>query len=268
MSKIISPISNPMASNQPLVVIMAGGQGKRFGPGKIKVLQEILGKPMLVHIISTAQNLAPKKILVIVGVYKDVIEKTLVSFPEIDMSKVSFVNQLEPKGTGHALQCCIPEFIHLEDPMTKVLILSGDTPLMQLATMASIVNKSTNATITVRQADNPKGCGRVILVPNTTQFDRIVEEKDASPSERLIDLVNCGVYCIRADYLVSNLPALTNNNAQQEYYITDVIKLIKDNEKVDIDLYKIPKENDYEVMGVNTPEEMETLIARYEILVA
>lgn len=241
------------------VVIMAGGQGKRFGTGKVKVLQEIFGKPMLVHIIENVEALNPIKIMVIVGNYKQVIENTLIDYiGEKRVSRLCFVNQPEAKGTGHALQCCMEELKTLDN--SKVLVLSGDTPMMRLFTMRDIISIDSDAVLTVRDADNPFGYGRIITKDG--MFEKIVEEKDANTDEKAVNLVNCGIYCIRSDLLVKNLPLLRNDNAQQEYYLTDVVKLIKDNEKVDISLFKISKKNEYEVMGVNTPEELELLIAR------
>jgi len=108
-----------------------------------------------------------------------------------------------------------------------------------------------------RISDNPTGYGRIIL--NGSKFNKIIEEKDASEEEKKIHIINCGIYCIKSNFLTYNLPLLNNNNAQQEYYITDVIKLIQDNNNIEIDMFEINENKAYEVMGVNTPEDLELL---------
>ena len=235
------------------VVIMAGGNGTRFGNNKVKVLQEINNKPMLVHLINQVTNLNPKKIIVIVGVYKNIIIETVSEYCNIN--NIIFIEQLNPKGTGHALQCCMHELEILRD--SKVLILSGDTPLISVDTMCNLINNPSDALIMTRISENPTGYGRIIL--DESKFNKIVEEKDASEREKKIQIINCGIYCIKANLLTYNLPLLNNNNAQKEYYITDVIKLIKDNNNVEIDMFKINENKAYEVMGVNTPDDLELL---------
>jgi len=254
-----------MVQEDVAIVIMAGGQGKRFTNG-IKVLQNINGIPMLVYLVHTALKLNPKKIIIVVGIYKIEIIKTLSNYIS-DMSKIKFVDQLEPKGTGHALQCCIPELTNIGGlQMTKILILSGDTPMIQLSTMYTFIHsmKSTSDVIVmVRNTDNPKGYGRIVTIGD--EFYRIIEDKDASPEEKMITLVNSGIYCVRSHLLIKNLPLLNNNNSQNEYYLTDVIRLIKDNDQSDITLYEIPQEREYEVMGVNTQEDLNILIKSMQV---
>ncbi len=252
-----------MVKEDIAVIIMAGGQGKRFTNG-IKVLQNINGIPMLVYLVKNVLKLNPRKVLIVVGIYKDEIMKTVQMYID-DMSKISFVYQSDAKGTGHAIQCCIPELLSLSGlQMTKVLILSGDTPMLQFSTMNDFIHSlrtSSDVSVMTRKTNNPYGYGRIVTTINNL-FERVVEEKDATFLEKQIKLVNTGIYCIRSHLLIKNLPLLQNNNAQKEYYLTDVLKLIKDNDHREIALYEIPEEKEYEVMGVNTPEDLIALISK------
>ena len=243
-----------------IVIIMAGGQGKRFGNNKVKVLQEVFGKPMIVHLITTAQRLNPKRILVIVGKYKEQIEAVINDMIH-DTKNISYVVQENSQGTGHALQCCIP--ILQEEYDCKTIILSGDTPLIEEATIRDVVSMVSDVTLVVRDTAHQLGGGRV-LINGQGKFVRIVEEVDATPEEKRVTLVNTGIYAVRANLLTKNLPLLTCNNAQREYYLTDVVKLIQDNDRCDITIYKIPEERWYEVIGVNTPDDLEYLIRTKE----
>lgn len=236
-----------------LVIIMAGGLGKRMNSNVPKVLHNICGKPMLVHVIHQAKLLSPKKILIVVGKYKDLIEKTL--HEHIPFDKIEFILQPEPLGTGNAIQCCRDELLKYND--ANVIILSGDTPLLQYTTINNMLIDFNVAKIVTTNMLVPTGYGRI--VQQNDIFDKIVEEKDCSIEQKLIKMVNCGVYVFNSNILCKYLPLLTNQNAQNEYYLTDIIELIKNGENIDIDLYDIPKERQMEIMGVNTIEQLTEL---------
>ena len=236
-----------------LIIIMAGGLGKRMNSNIPKVLHNICGKPMLVHVIHQAKLLSPKKILIVVGKYKDLIEKTL--FQHISFDKIEFILQPEALGTGNAIQCCRDELLKYND--TNVIILSGDTPLLQSTTVNNMLIDFNVAKIVTTNMLLPTGYGRI--VEQNGVFDKIVEEKDCSIEQKLIKKVNCGVYVFNSNILCKYLPLLTNQNAQNEYYLTDIIELIKDGENIHIDLYDIPEEKQIEIMGVNTIEQLTEL---------
>lgn len=236
-----------------LVIIMAGGLGKRMNSNVPKVLHNICGKPMLVHVIHQAKLLSPKKILIVVGKYKDLIEKTL--HEHIPFDKIEFILQPEPLGTGNAIQCCRDELLKYND--ANVIILSGDTPLLQYTTINNMLIDFNVAKIVTTNMLVPTGYGRI--VQQNDIFDKIVEEKDCSIEQKLIKMVNCGVYVFNSNILCKYLPLLTNQNAQNEYYLTDIIELIKNGENIGIDLYDIPKERQMEIMGVNTIEQLTEL---------
>jgi UDP-N-acetylglucosamine diphosphorylase/glucosamine-1-phosphate N-acetyltransferase len=233
-----------------IIIIMAGGLGKRMNSTVPKVLHKILDKPMLLHVIKQAELLSPKKILIVVGKYKDIIETTLREY--ISLNKIEFIIQSEALGTGHAIQCCRDTLLQYDN--TNVLILSGDTPLLQSTTISDMLIGFNVAKIVATRMDIPTGYGRIISKNGV--FDKIVEEKDCSIEQKLVKNVNCGVYAFDSKILCKYLPLLTNQNAQNEYYLTDIIELIKNGEQIHIDLYDIPIKQQREITGVNTIEQL------------
>jgi len=249
-------------SKEVVIVVMAGGLGKRMNSSLPKVLHPINGKPMICHVLEKANSLPCKmtKILVVVGKYRDVIQESIEkNLDKIITKNITYVDQPEAKGTGHALQCCIPDLS--KNPDADVLILSGDVPLIRTQTMNNILNELNKVRILVTNFIDPTGYGRIITKKG--YFEKIVEQKDCDQEQLKVELVNCGIYAIKSKLLCKYLPYLSNNNSQKEYYLTDIIEIIKREENIVIDLFVIEKSNQYEIMGVNTSEqliELETLV--------
>jgi UDP-N-acetylglucosamine diphosphorylase/glucosamine-1-phosphate N-acetyltransferase len=235
---------------------MAGGLGKRMNSDLPKVLHNFGKKPMLIKIVHKAMLLDPLKIFIVVGKYRTIIEETLRQYFSLD--KIEFIIQPEALGTGHAIQCCRDELLKYTD--TNVVILSGDTPLLKAATIRDIMHDFNKVKIVTTQMKTPYGYGRIIEKDGV--FDKIVEEKDCTLEERLIEKVNCGVYAFESDVLCKYLSLLQNKNAQSEYYLTDIIELIKVGENIQVDLYDIPEDRQMEIMGVNTIEQLQDLEER------
>lgn len=238
---------------QNIIIIMAGGLGKRMKSDLPKVLHKINGKPLLLNVIQESMLLDPLKILIVVGYYRNVIEQTLSQY--ISLDNIDFIMQPEALGTGHAIQCCRAELLKYTD--TNVIILSGDTPLLKSSTIKDILFDFHKVKIVTTIMKNPYGYGRII--ETNGMFDKIVEEKDCTLEEQLIKRVNCGIYAFDTQTLCKYLPLLTNKNAQGEYYLTDVVELIKMGEAIHIDLYDICNDKQIEVMGVNTIEQLHDL---------
>jgi UDP-N-acetylglucosamine diphosphorylase/glucosamine-1-phosphate N-acetyltransferase len=240
---------------ETMIIIMAGGLGKRMQSETPKVLHRIRGLPMIVHLLLTIKQLTRpvSKILIVVGKYRPIIEKTI--FKYVDADKIQFVHQQEALGTGHAIQCCRDELL-LYPPNTNVLILSGDVPLLSSATMEKMIDDLKAVRIITTRLDDPKGYGRIITDSTTGAFQRIVEEKDATEAERAVTLVNGGIYAITCGLLCNYLPMIRNHNEQREYYLTDIVEIIKRNEGVAVEKMEIPKANQREIMGVNTLEDL------------
>ena len=234
-----------------VIIILAAGEGKRMKSDVTKVLNKVNGIPMLARVVIESQKINPTKIIIVVGKHRDVIIDTLSKYTSIE--NIDFITQDNPMGTGHAIQCCKDALVsYLEE---NVLILYGDVPLLKADTLYELINqKSSGVTIGTTYMINPYGYGRIIKTNN--HFDKIIEEKDCDDIQRSIQLVNCGIYCIKSEYIYNYIMTLDKNNISSEYYLTDLIEKIKNFEKIDIDLYYFTDANRYQIMGVNTMEQL------------
>ena len=234
-----------------IVLILAGGLGKRMNSELPKVLHLLKNKPLIVHVIESALKTNPKKIGIIVGKYRDIIEKTVSKYI-LDNSIIEYIIQPEALGTGHAIMCCKDFLSNYKN--SSVTILSGDVPLIKSDTLKRLNNSlhESDAVILVNKLENPHGYGRIIK--DKDQFVKIIEEKDCNDEERKVDLVNSGIYSVKSEVILNNISKITNNNKQNEYYLTDLFNFI---ESHDIGLVYL--ENIYEIMGVNTPEQLKEL---------
>ena len=244
--------------NDVVAVIMAGGLGKRIGKNIPKVLLEVDGIPMIVRILLNLQELNYliniEKVIVVVGKYKDqikcVIDKYVNYIPE-----VTYVTQEEALGTGHALMCCNDEL--LKHPKSDVLILSGDVPMLRVYTMRKLVEIKSAVKMIATTLEDSSGYGRIVVKDG--KFDKIVEHKDCEQDELEIKQINAGIYCIKAKLLCDHFQYLTNNNKQNEYYLTDLIEIIKIRTEATVELYNIEKERIVEILGVNTLDQLKEL---------
>ena len=258
--QLLQQESTDSSRSKLVVIIMAGGLGKRMNSELPKVLHKIQNEPMLIHVIKQAKKLLPKTILIVVGKYRKIIEETLNDY--IDLENICFIVQHEPLGTGHAIQCCMNKLLNLEYPKsdTTVLILSGDVPLLQANTMIDIVSNLNGVKIAVTTFDDPHGYGRIVEKNNV--FDKIIEEKDCDFERKKIKKVNCGIYAFKSALLCKYLPLLQPNNSQGEYYLTDIVEIIKTQENIHIDMLEFSKDKQIEIMGVNTVEQLYELEKR------
>ncbi|MCE1185735.1 MAG: bifunctional UDP-N-acetylglucosamine diphosphorylase/glucosamine-1-phosphate N-acetyltransferase GlmU [Rhodocyclales bacterium] len=198
------------------VIILAAGQGKRMRSVLPKVLQPLAGKPMLAHVIDTARSLEAGRIVVVYGHGGEVVRDAL-NAPDL-----AWARQDPPQGTGHAVQQAMP----LVEDGGIALVLYGDVPLIGAATLRRLLaaaSEQSLALLTVGM-DKPTGYGR-ILRDEAGRVQRIVEEKDATPAERLVQEVNTGILAAPVARLRQWLSQLRNDNAQGEYYLTDIIAM-------------------------------------------
>ena len=199
------------------VVILAAGMGKRMQSALPKVLHPLAGKPLLSHVIDTARRLSASRLCVIYGHGGAAVLELLASQPE----KVATALQEPQLGTGHAVMQALPEL----DESAPTLILYGDVPLTTVASLQALVDaagKDKLAIMTVEQ-DDPFGLGRIIREDG--KIVRIVEQKDATEAERAIKEINSGIMVAPTARLKQWLGALSNNNAQGEYYLTDIVAM-------------------------------------------
>ena len=197
------------------IIILAAGKGTRMYSQQPKVLHPIGGKAMLAHVIQTAQTLAPQAIHVVVGHGKEQVKQQLAA------AQVSWVEQTEQLGTGHAVKTALPQLP--QDGRT--LVLYGDVPLIDHANLQALLATAGDVVgILTDIMDNPTGYGRIIRNADN-QVVQIVEEKDADAAQKAIREVNTGIFVLPNQYLGGWLNALQSNNAQGEYYLTDVVAL-------------------------------------------
>jgi UDP-N-acetylglucosamine diphosphorylase/glucosamine-1-phosphate N-acetyltransferase len=243
--------------NSPLVIVMAAGLGKRMNSELPKVLHCINDVPMIVKIVREAMLLSPIRVLIIVGKHRDIIESTINKFIPGNQY-IDYIVQEPALGTGHAVKCCIPRllFFHGFYVSYDVLVLSGDVPLITVDTMRNMLKDVDKVRVVTATLENPDGYGRIIQSPDK-KFQRIVEEKDCSEEERLCKRINTGIYAFDSFILCTYLPLIKNENSQNEYYLTDIIEIIKTHKNIDIDMYEIPSDRQHEVMGVNTLDQLE-----------
>jgi bifunctional UDP-N-acetylglucosamine pyrophosphorylase/glucosamine-1-phosphate N-acetyltransferase len=220
-------------------IILAAGKGTRMRSQLPKVLHKISHKPLLQHVHDTAIQLENNTIHIVIGHGAELVKKTLANL------QVNWVEQIEQLGTGHAVQQVSDQI----SDNTIVLILYGDVPLLKIETLQNLlskINEKTLALLTVNLA-NPTGYGRIVR-DNVGKVLRIVEQKDANETEKKIAEGNTGILAVQGKALKKWLSQLGNNNAQGEYYLTDVVALaVADG----FEIATSSPENEDEVLGVN-----------------
>lgn len=228
------------------VIILAAGQGTRMKSAMPKVLHCVAGKPMLEHVIDTAQSLGAEDIHVIYGHGGEQVKSAL------SHKEVNWVLQEQQLGTGHAVQQ-VSE--HLRDDQTA-LILYGDVPLISKETLSDLLESIATTEISVLTATlgDPTGYGRIVRENN--QIVRIVEQKDASPEEQNITEINTGIIAANTLSLKTWLGKLENNNAQNEYYLTDVIAMASEDGHV---VESAQAQEFEETLGVNNRMQLANL---------
>ncbi|HYC22694.1 MAG TPA: bifunctional UDP-N-acetylglucosamine diphosphorylase/glucosamine-1-phosphate N-acetyltransferase GlmU [Candidatus Bathyarchaeia archaeon] len=199
------------------VVILAAGQGTRMKSQKAKVLHPLGGRPLIRHVLEAVRPLDAREQIVVVGFQARQVEQACAGFA------ARFVEQTEQRGTGHAVRCAQPA---LEAFTGDVLILYGDVPLLETETLRRLIRahrerRSTLSLLTTTVAE-PSGYGRIVR-DQGGRLARIVEERDASPSERAIQEINPGIYCVESGFLFGALATLRADNAQGELYLTDIV---------------------------------------------
>ena len=264
--------TNHQQSSQPIpglgVIVMAAGLGKRMNSNYAKVLHHVAGQAMVLYAVDVALRLAEHRIAVVVGHQADrvqqVIEAGVVGRPGAELLQI--VEQAEQLGTGHAVMQSRPVFLdeHAARP-TQYLILNGDTPLLKEQTARELlrVHQSQGATVTLLTAklDDPTGYGRVIRRESNGPHGsvappdvlKIVEDRDATPVERATNEINVGTYVVSGDFLFEALDKLEPDNAQGEFYLTDIVHMaVAQGRRVAAVTLQDPDEG----LGVNTRQQL------------
>ena len=233
------------------IVILAAGKGNRMKSSKPKVMQEFVGQPFLQRVINTAKELDPNKIIPIIGYKADDI-KNYFSNQQLD-----FVIQKEQLGTGHAVIQAINE---ITSQLT--LILYGDVPLINHKLLLKLINvsKKTGIGLVTFDKTNPTGFGRIVRDDKKQKIIKIVEEKDCDHEQKQINEINTGIMCVQSDHLKKWLAQLDNNNAQKEYYLTDIIEFAN---KDKVEVAGIKADTETSIQGINSMEELILLERMY-----
>jgi bifunctional UDP-N-acetylglucosamine pyrophosphorylase/glucosamine-1-phosphate N-acetyltransferase len=225
------------------IIVLAAGQGKRMHSALPKVLHALAGRPLLGHVLEAARALKPHKIVVVQGHGGEEV-KAAFSDPAIE-----WVAQTEQLGTGHAVLQALPRL----SADAEVLILYGDVPLVRVETLRRLLEAShKGVAVLTAEVANPTGYGRIVRAA-AGRVSRIVEQKDATPAEAAIKEINAGFFALRAAQLSAWLPKLSNQNAQQEYYLTDIVTLAGAD---DVPVFAVKVDDKWEVAGVNSKQDL------------
>jgi bifunctional UDP-N-acetylglucosamine pyrophosphorylase / glucosamine-1-phosphate N-acetyltransferase len=245
------------------VMILAAGLGTRMKSRRAKVLHELAGRPLIAYTVSAALELTPGAVFTVVGYQAEEVERAVrdeasrsTEGARCARTELKFIRQPEQRGTGHAVMMAREELAGRSEPLA---IVAGDAPLIEAATLKQLVEthqvEKNDVTMLTVIMDDPTGYGRIIRDPDGRLL-RSVEQKDASPSELAIREVGVSIYCFEIPALLAALDRLTTDNAQGEYYLTDVPVIMQaQGKKVGL----LRHSNAEEVLGVNTRVELADL---------
>ncbi len=235
--------------NNIMAIVMAAGKGTRMKSKKSKLVQKIYGKEIVKRAVENAQKAGVHEIVAVVGYMKEEVMAVL-------GDSVKYAFQEEMLGTGHAV---IQAKEFLKGKKGKILVLNGDVPLIRPETLNKLIEKSIEnkeyATLLTAIYDNPTGYGRIVR-DEGGNIEAIVEEKDTTEEQKEIKEINAGIYCFDIEELLLALDKIEPNNAQGEYYLTDVIKIM--NEK-GLKTGAVIVEDNTEILGINDRIQLEML---------
>ncbi len=205
----------------PTAIILAAGKSTRMKSDMPKVLHDVCGRPMLAHVLAACREAGVPNLLVVVGYGKDAVKDAF-----SHESRITWVDQAEQKGTGHAALMCEPMLSDFDGP---VFVIAGDMPLLRAETLGMIGEEHSRAgngvTLATSVFDDPTGYGRIVRDQSGRLRD-IVEESDATPEQRAIREVNISYYCFDCRGMLDALQRIRPDNAKGEYYITDAVRIM------------------------------------------
>ncbi len=197
------------------VIVLAAGAGTRMKSNRAKVLMPLAGKPLLAHVLATARALRPAAIHIVYGHYGEQVQAVFADQPDLH-----WVLQAERLGTGHAVEQALAQVPH----GARVLVLYGDVPLTRVGTLRQLLQADAGFSLLTTRLEDPHGYGRV-LCDDDGRVREVIEEKDADAGQRAVNLVNTGIVLAEASSLRGWIGQLDRNNAQGEYYLTDIFRL-------------------------------------------
>jgi len=232
-------------------IILAAGKGKRMKSDLPKVLHKIAGQSMISRVMTTINSLSFDKVIVVIGHQGKLVMDNLKD------SNVEFVWQKEQLGTGHAVMMAEDALKEFEG---TILVAAGDVPFLSANSINSLLethrNNHASATCLSALFENPTGYGRIVRLSGTDQMSEIVEEKDAPEEIKKITEINSGTFCFDSIDLFVTLHKIRSDNAQKEYYLTDTVKILQEQQKI-CAVWTVP--DPIEVAGINSKEQLEKL---------
>ncbi len=229
-------------------IILAAGKGTRMKSDMAKVLHVLAGKPLIHHVVKVACEVVGERVFVVLGHQADRVRDAVAG-----NFRVRFSEQRDQLGTGHAAACAMDD---LDPDVTDVLILCGDVPLLKAATLRELIayhNRQKNdITLLATDVAEAAGYGRLVIDGSGTVVE-IVEEADADQQQKRIRTINAGVYCMRIAPLADGLKALRPDNAQGEYYLTDLVRI---GHQRGWRIGAFPHHDPKEILGINTPGDL------------
>ena len=229
-------------------VVLAAGMGTRMKSDLPKVLCPVLGRPMIEYVLDALEAVGAKRIICVIGYRAEDVQKTLAG-----RKNVEFVLQTERLGTGHAVKMAREKLQGVSGP---VVIVAGDSPLLQSSSLQKLLKyfaeKQPACLLGTLHKDNPQGLGRIVR-DGRGEFEKIVEEKDATDEQRRITEVNMSTYVFDGPALLHALDLLKNENRQREYYLTDCPAILLGEGK---QVVALPVLDPCEALSINTPEEL------------
>lgn len=239
------------------VVILAAGKGKRMKSDLAKVLHPVFERPMIEQLLKTLSKIKFDRTIIVIGYQADKVKSALSTYG----NKLEFILQKRQLGTGHAVMACEEALNQFKG---EILVLAGDVPFLSSETITSLIKthqqEKAAATVLSSIPPNPTGYGRIVRIPDTDLVDKIVEHKDATEKERKIKEINTGTFCFDSRYLFKALHEVKDDNRQKEYYLTDVMEILR-RSGLKTAVY-LTKDAD-EVLGINSLEQLADLESRY-----
>ncbi len=240
-------------------IILAAGKGTRMESDLPKVCHPVGGRPMVCSVVDACFDAGCTRVVVVVGYKQELVREALESYGD----KVEYAVQHEQLGTGHAVVSAMDAYPLAMREGTDVFVLCGDGPLIRTSTLDTMLEKhrtnNADATLATSVIDDPDGYGRIVRDADN-RFERIVEQKNATPDELMIGEVNPSYYCMNAHAMFEALKKVSRNELTGEYYITDVFEhMINDGKRVEV-ISAVPPED---ILSINTLEHLATVDAIY-----
>ncbi len=230
------------------ILVLAAGEGTRMKSDLAKVLHQVAGRSMISRVIEAIRGVDSSRILVVIGHQAEAVKE------ELSDEKVEFILQSERLGTGHAVMMAEPMLSGFRGTLT---VLNGDTPLLRRETLEAFIDfhrdAGNSATVLSALLDDPSGYGRIVR-GESGRFERIIEHRDATDEQRGIHEINSGIFCFECPGLFSALKRVDRRNVQGEYYLTDVMEILR-NEGKRVDAFRSGRCE--EVLGINDIEQLE-----------